>query len=376
MAVGTISIEDLGALAPDWDELAARQAWPDPLRRASWLRAWWHAFGATRERRDPLILTTSGEDRLTGAAPLMLERFPGGALVLRHLGNSSHWFDPDLLVDPDQPDARADLARAISEVPCDLVVLEDLAAGSPTIGALTRAMPGALVIDQGEVRNRYRIDDPPALGRRRKDTRRSLRLAQRAGHAIEISIADDPGEILRGMDEALDLTQRVWRARGDSSEVTHPAGRRYVRDAIGGLTHGQASLTRVRADGRLVAFDLALREGVGGVMFRGNWDPESGIGGAGWMSMLATMDHLIAAGAREIDFAKFDWPYKQMVSSVPAEALMTVAVPRGIRGAAALRLWRARPALLSVRARMRTTARRAKAAGARTLAFGDDGPTG
>jgi len=376
--IESVSIDDMPSIARRWDDLVALQHCPDPLRRADWLTAWWRAFGAPRGRREALVLIARSADRIVGAAPLMLERFPGGLLMLRHLGNSSHWFDPDLLVDPSEAEARTALARAIGSVPCDLVVLEDLAGDSPTIGALTEAIPGSLVIDQGERRNRYRTSDPPPLGRRRKTTRNRMRVAERSGHRLEITTSGDPAEIVAGLDEALDLTQRVWRVRGDSSEVTHAAGRAYVREALAGLGHDQAVLTRVRAGGHLVAFDLALREGPCGVMYRGNWDPSSGISGAGWMSMLATMDHLIAAGAREIDFAKFDWPYKRHVTSQPAVGLVTVAVPRGARGSAALRLWRARPAMLAVRSRTRSGALRAKSTAGRirTRGFGGGGASG
>ncbi len=306
----------------------------------------------------------SGE-HVVGAAPLMLERFPGGAVVLRHLGNSSHWFDPDFLIDPAVPEARMELARAIAAIPCDLLVLEDLAEGSPTLDALAAAIPEVLVVPQGESRHRYRTLDPPPLGARRKDTRNRVRAAERAGRPVEISLDDDPAAIVAGLDEAFDLTERVWRPRGDASEVTHAAGRRYVREAVTALEPGEVLLARVRAKGRLAAFDLALREGPTAVMFRGNWDPGSGVSGAGWMSMLAALDHLVEAGVEEIDFGKFDWPYKRVLASVPAVRLATAAVPRGARGAAALRLWRARPALLHARGRVRAGAVRARGAAAR-----------
>lgn len=359
------TVAGLSALSGRWDEIAALQRFPDPLRRSGWLTAWWDAFGAPRARREDRILLAMSGDRLVGAAPLMLERFPGGSRVLRHLGNSSHWFDPDILVDPDEPDARIALARAIAEIPCDLIVLEDLAEDSPTIDALAAAMPDLLIIPQAEIRHRYRAVDPPPLNARRKDTRNRMRAAERAGHSLAIATVVDPVEIGRGLDEAFDLIERVWRPRGDASEVTHPAGRRYVHDAIDGLEAGQAVLTRVRSHGALVAFDLALREGPAAVMFRGNWDPASGVSGAGWMSMLATLDHLIETGAHEVDFGKFDWPYKRTVTSIPSVGLVTVALARGVRGRAALRLWRARPALLAARGRLRSTVHRVRSAWAR-----------
>ena len=372
------TIDGLAPLAERWDALLALQDRPDPLRRASWLTAWWRAFGAPRRRRADRVLLAMSGDHLVGAAPLMLERFPGGAVVLRHLGNSSHWFDPDLLADPAVPEARMELARAIAGIPCDLVALEDLAEGSPSLDALAAAMPGLRVLPQGQIRHRYRALDPPPLGPRRKDTRNRVRAAERAGRTVTIALDDDPAVIVTALDEAFDLTERVWRPRGDASEVTHAAGRRYVREGVSALRPGQALLTRVRADGRLVAFDLALRDGPSAVMFRGNWDPASGVSGAGWMSMLAALDNLVEAGALEVDFGKFDWPYKRVLASVPAVRLATAALPRGARGAAGLGLWRARPALLGARARMHAGAVRGRdtAARLRPRGFRAGGATG
>lgn len=359
------TIEGLAGMSHRWDALTTLQPFPDPMRRSGWLTAWWRAFGAPRERREERILLAFSDDRLVGGAALMIERFPGGGVVVRHLGNSSHWFEPDFPVDPDSPEARILLARAIAAIPCDLIVLEDLAEDSPTIDALAAAMPEVLIIPQAESHHRYRSLDPPSLGNRRKETRRGVRVAERAGHSLEIVTTEDPGEIRSGLDELFDLVERAWGMRGDSSEVTHATGRRYVHHAIAGLGPGRAVLTRVRSDGTLVAFDLALREGPFAVMFRGNWNPQSGVNGAGWMSMLAMLDHLVAAGAEVVDFGKFDWPYKRFVTSLPTVRLVTVAMPRGIRGRATLRLWRARPVLLAARGRLRSTTHRARTAARR-----------
>jgi CelD/BcsL family acetyltransferase involved in cellulose biosynthesis len=140
--------------------------------------------------------------------------------------------------------------------------------------------------------------------------------------------------------------------------VTHPAGRRYVREAIRGLEPGEIALGTVRAAGALVAFDLALRNGPSAVMFRGNWDPASGISGAGWLSMVMVIDHLVERGVGVIDLGKFDWAYKRELSSAPRAELATVALAHGLRGRVAQRIWTARPALIEVRRRARRLRRR------------------
>jgi CelD/BcsL family acetyltransferase involved in cellulose biosynthesis len=148
--------------------------------------------------------------------------------------------------------------------------------------------------------------------------------------------------------------ERAWRTRGDASEITGPVGRAYLLAALGSLEPGAAVMSRVVRDGRLAAFDLALRHGGMAVIFRGNGDPGSGVSGAGWMSMLALFDHLEESGVQMIDLGKFAWSYKRTLASPPVQALATVQAARGMGGVAGRLLWHTRPHLLSARARART----------------------
>lgn len=368
-----VALSELPSLAGPWAELLAGQRFPDPTRRAEWLLAWWEAFGAPHGRREPLVLAAWRGSELVGAAPLMLEHFPGRLRVLRHFGTSPHWFDPDFLVAPGHADARVALAAEISRVPCDLIALEDLAMSGPTISELVRAIPGATARSSGGFRHRYLVETPPRLTKRRKKSRRRERRASELGYRIEIDVTSDRGRVSAGLDEALDLLDRVWTPRGNASEVTDPIERRYVRTALGGLPSDAATLVSVRANGRLAAFDLALRLGRGAVLFRGSRDPAEGPSGTGWISILATVDALLAAGAAAVDFGKFPWPYKLEISSQPRAPLVTLEAGRGPRGTAAMALWRARPLIHASRRRAKSIARRlGRATGPAGLAQEDD----
>lgn len=347
-------IELLERAGGDWDALLALQAAADATRSAGWLRAWWAAFGEPRRgRRAHVLLVREGGALVAGAA-LMLERMPAGIVLLRHLGASSHWFDPTPLVAPGRHDALEAIGREVAATPCDLVVLEDLTVGSAELAALADAIPGSTTRAQGERRHRLRVDDPPDLRRRRKETRRLARRAREAGVDLMTEVLTGRQEITRHLDEAADLVERAWRARGDASEITGPSGRRYLHAALSGLGDGQAAMTRVVAGRRLVAFDIAVGGPALAVMFRGNWDPRGGVPGAGWMSMLAMIDHLGSAGVRVIDFGKFPWPYKRALASPPHQALATLQRGHGLGAAAGRLMWRSRPRLLAARARVRT----------------------
>jgi hypothetical protein len=299
------------------------------------------------------VLLAEEGGRLVGGMALMSDRAPGGLTLLRHLGASSHWFDPAPLVDEGRHDVLEALGGALADLPGDLVVLEDLVAGAAATASLAAGIPAAREVPQGERRHRYRVERPPDLGRRRKETRRLERRAREAGR-LEIEVVEGRGRILAGIDEATALVERAWRTRGDASEITGPVGRAYLLAALGSVPPGAAVMSRVVRDGRLVAFDLALRHEAMAVIFRGSWDPASGVSGAGWMSMLALFDHLEAEGVEVIDLGKFAWSYKRTLASPPVEPLVTVQAARGMGGVAGRLLWRTRPHLLSARARVRT----------------------
>lgn len=348
---------DLGGLLArrhDWDALLRLQPLPDPTRSAGWLAAWWNAYGAPRRGRGPVVLLVEEDSALVGGLALMTERLPGGLTLLRHLGSSSHWFDPSPLIRPRRDDALRALGRAIAGEPVDLVVLEDLVEGSSTLATLLAAVPGATAALQGERRHRLRMARPPDLRRRRKENRRMIRRA-RERVRLDIRVLDRREDVLRAADDAVALVARAWSGRGDASEITGRAGHEYLRTALHSLPPGRTAMTQVVADGELVAFDLALREGPLAVVFRGNWDPCGGVSGAGWMSMLALLDHLEAAGAEVVDVGKFAWAYKRRLASPPSEPLATLQAGRGVGGAAAGLLWRSRPMLLAARARVRAS---------------------
>ena len=254
-------VDVLQSRGDEWDELLASRPLPDATRSAGWLAAWWQTFGAPRRGRSPAIVIVEEDGRMVGGAPMMLERFARGPTVLRHLGRSPHWFDPTPLARPGREDAIAAVGAAIAGLPADFVVLEDLVAGTRELELLHRAMPGSRVCEQGEARHRYHADAPPDLRRRRREARRLVRRAEEAGLRIEIDVTAGRDAVLAQLDEAVDLVHRVWRRRGDASGVTGSAGRAYFHRALAALGPSEATMSSVRADGRLVAFHVAVHLG-------------------------------------------------------------------------------------------------------------------
>lgn len=341
--------DEVRAARHSWDALVDAQPFADPTRRLGWLEAWWAAFGATRRRPRAQFVVVQRDGRVVAGAALMVERLPGGMRLVRHLGTSPHWFDPEPLVAPGDGPARAALVAGLLRVPADLLALEDLSARG-AIATEWRAHAGAL-LEQGEHRQRLVAATPPKLRRRRKETRRLMRRVEEAGRPVQIELTCERDTIVGRLPEICDLIDRVWRPVGDGSDVIDPPGRLYLSRAVRSLPADGALLVTVAVQGRLAAFDLVLRAGADAVMFRGSWDPASEAPGSGWASMLAGVDHLLAEQCRAIDLGKFAWEYKRSLASGEPDELVTAIRVRGWRGRLALAAWRARPQLLALRRR-------------------------
>ena len=93
--------EDALALLDDeWDALLERQAVPNPLLSAAWLRAL-----AQQEPGTPLVATVSRGSRLLTAGAFALRRVGQSRRlgVATWLGAAPLRITPDLLADPDDP---------------------------------------------------------------------------------------------------------------------------------------------------------------------------------------------------------------------------------------------------------------------------------
>ncbi|MBI2392721.1 MAG: GNAT family N-acetyltransferase [Deltaproteobacteria bacterium] len=62
----------LDALAPEWEDLLARSATPEPVLSPTWLCAWWRVFGGGRALR---VVAFREQGRLIGLAPLAARLF-------------------------------------------------------------------------------------------------------------------------------------------------------------------------------------------------------------------------------------------------------------------------------------------------------------
>src|SRR5436305_1432403 len=173
-----------------WDALVRRQALPNPTLSSAWLGALVPA-----ERGEPVAIAVfSGERLLAGAAFAVTPvRGARGPAISRWLGSPASQRLPDVLVDPQAPDAAGELAAA----------LVDEAWGShfgnvPLRGNLASILSSAAPWARLKPRLEAVVASlpPPGLGRARKKARYYARHAERLGARIAIAVHSTPDAVL------------------------------------------------------------------------------------------------------------------------------------------------------------------------------------
>ena len=246
------------------------------------------------------------------------------------LGHPRRVYQPDLLSSPrdDGSGAVAVLEAVLGQV--GGLVLHD----APWDGAAVRAVrvrapwgrrsPGrsSWVVAAGE----------PALERRRREVAYEVRRARGRGTEVAVTVSSRPEEVREGLEVLLDLHLRRWDGRVDVSGFSREEGdRRLHRHALPAAAEtGIVRLTVVREDREPVAAAAGLVASGGGMLYRMAAVPGPGLRGPGIVGMVASIDALLAAGARSVDLGIGREAHKRRLSpeSVPSTILVVAAARR------------------------------------------------
>jgi hypothetical protein len=304
---GTSAVPALEAAG--WDDLLARAGVRDPLRRASVL-----GLPDPAGRAVPRALLVDAGGRTVAAAALGVGR-ERGLVTVRHLGHSPNWFDPE----PPARDgaARRDLARALLDQPGDVLVLEELSAGSPLIAEL-RALHPAIEVLAATPTYRIATGDPRARpAPRRREVGRLTRRAAERGTPLRITTSASWDDVAPQLDTLLGLQARSWQGRPADPFTATPEGRAFVRAAIVAMgAQRMVRLARVDVGDQLGAFHLSVAWGTRAVVYKTAFDRDlEGLPGLGWASLLATIDLLASEGVRTIDLGGGGGDYKAHVAA-------------------------------------------------------------
>lgn len=343
-----------------WDGLLDPDGGSSPSMAAAWLRP--IAEEALIDGLEPLVAVARDEAGRPRAGIALsvatVGRGPARVRLGSWLGHPRRVYQPDLLA-PGGADGAAGevLAAALGEV--GGLVLHDAPWDGGAVRAARERAPWArrspgrdsLVLDAGQ----------PGLGRRRRDVAYEVRRAMRRGAEVTVSVLSGPEEVREGVEILLDLHRRRWTGRVDVSGFSRDeADRRMHRNSLPvAAGSGMVRLTVVREDGEPVAAIAGLVAAGGGMLYRTAAVPGPVLRGPGIVAIVATVDALIAAGARRVDMGIGSEMHKRKLSPDP--------VPSTIIVAARSRAWQ--PALTAVvegrrvaRSRVRAVRRRVAAA--------------
>jgi CelD/BcsL family acetyltransferase involved in cellulose biosynthesis len=275
-AVGTVrwSVETrrgddaLDGLRDDWDDLFARCATATPFQSYAWIESWWRTYGEPGRLR--LTLVRQG-DRLVAAAPLMLRR-RGGAAVLMPLGGDFSDFT-DVLVDQRVGSAAQILALTVIDQPgWQAIDFPETRPAAIAGAALWDAWPGSRWRTSASVCLELPASPMEDLVKElpshsRKTVRRRLNQLGRSG----IESREVPARsTARGVADLLRLHEQQWQGRGvNRNHLTAAYAEHLTRALTGMIDSGQAALLEYHRDGTLVASSLVLigSDLVGGYLY-------------------------------------------------------------------------------------------------------------
>lgn len=247
-------VEELRALRPQWDALAAGGGLP--TAQHAWAVACADSFLPAGGLH---AVTIWRGERLVAAAALGPGRGPG---ELEPLGMEELFEPADVLASDDEAlDALAVALRRLGQV----VRIPRLDAASPTLGALAQAYAGRGLLVCREVAgcptlplsDAWLAPEGALKSGRRSDLRRARRRAQELGEVTHELHAPGPEEAGPLLEEALAVEASGWKAREGSALLADPRRlafiRRWAREAA---VAGALRLALLRIDGRAVAMQL------------------------------------------------------------------------------------------------------------------------
>lgn len=236
------------ALAPEWDRLAAPAGVPFLLH--DWVRCWWEAFGGSKTLA---VCTVWEGDELTGVFPLCRR---GEQLeVMKNV--HSPVYRP---LARDEDTLRALCAAAV-EASGGFLLVAHLPDGDPSIPLLVELASRdgeQTLLERQHVSPIVRLDGFELARKTRKELAR-LRRRLEEEHEVVFSVLEPPADLEAELREGFAVEASGWKGQRRTAIALAPETDRFYRlVAEAFAARGELRLASVRADGRMVAFDLCL----------------------------------------------------------------------------------------------------------------------
>lgn len=309
----------VAALEAEWRALFDAAGAASPFLSWEWLSTWQRVFGGRRrtwilEARDP-------RGRLAGLLPLVARPGVMGVRRFGLLGNGLTGADGlDVLARAgDAGIVRDAIARALAEeTPAwDLLDLEDLPCGTPTAGALRRALTPRGVhvqVERGFVCPGFAVRGTfeEHLGRiRRRETygRRVRWLERQPGFRIELT--ERAEEAPAAMEEFLRLHRLRWSAEGGSYGIPPGRAEDFHREVAPLLAaRGWLRMYRLFVGHDAIAAVYGLEVGRRFFYYQSGYDPAWSARSPGMVLVGRTVADAYAHGLTDYDFLRGTEPYK------------------------------------------------------------------
>jgi CelD/BcsL family acetyltransferase involved in cellulose biosynthesis len=317
-------VEQLGELAPTWDDLVDRQRLP-----SAFLRSWW--LGSAAAGRPRIVCCFDGDDLVGGAAFEVDSVGRGGVGIerVRSLGQGP--LAPDHLDVIAVEGRRAEVVRAVVDwlrrPGSRLVDLDGLAATGALARVLARhelARVGAPYAPLPADPDEYLAARPGTL---RSTVSRTRKRMTRAGATVRRVGPDDA-------DAALAALARLHDHRWADDSAFLAAWDRFERAARAGLRDGSVVIHEaVDADGVVVATELDVRAGSSLAFYQAGRSTDREWRGVGSVVKADAVRWGIEHGATEFDLLRGDEPYKSDWATERRE-LVRVRFGTGVLGSA------------------------------------------
>lgn len=252
-----VNVSRFMELSASWEALLPAPVHPFDLH--DWYAAWWRSFGGTGKLA---VCALEREGRLAAVVPL----FASGSRLHALANDHSGMFRP-LAVDEDsgREAIGAVLDRAPSELATPMVPADDPSLPALEAGARERSMPfvaepgpvSPLLDTSGDL-ERWRKQEHPGWKSRLARYRRKMERE----HEASIEVVGVPDDLETWLEEGFQIEASGWKGRAGTAIDSAADTSGFYRDvAHRFMARGELRLSRIKLDGRPVAFSFCLLGG-------------------------------------------------------------------------------------------------------------------
>ena len=318
-------LKSLDSVPEDWARLA--EASGNIFATWEWNSLWWKHFGRGRE----LLVTAcrDGGGTIVAILPLYLST-ERPLRVIRFLGHGQGDHLGPICAPADREAAALAFRDALDRKTFDLFLGDKMEGWTDALGGRALRRTGSPVL-RFKGRSWEELLASRSANFREQVRRRERKLGRE--HELSFRFCDDPERL----DEDLGVLFRLHLARwGDTGAWYSPAAEAFHREfAARALERGWLRLWLLELDGRPAAAWYGFRFAGAELYYQAGRDPEWERGSVGFVLLAHSIRAAVEDGMDEYRFLEGSEAYKYRFASED-EGLETIAIPRGVRGRAAV----------------------------------------